>query len=302
MTDAERPFRSLARPASPVAPDPAFAAALRERLQRAVLTETELRQSPPPPAGTSSTHPAAPTRSSAMSALTPYLVVRDARSALAWYAEVFGARPVGDPYVDDDDRIGHAELEVAGAMLYLADPYPELGLTGPDDGRVAVTLHLDAAVARAESAGATVERPATDAPYGRTGVVVDPYGHRWMLQTPPAPAQPGPRPGDVAYLTLQVPDGARARDFYDAVLGWSAVPGRVSDGWQVENTTPMIGIGGGTSEPGAVPMYAVDDIEVAVAAVRTAGGQAGEVERQVYGLSALCRDDQGLPFWLGQLG
>jgi hypothetical protein len=36
--------------------------------------------------------------------------------------------------------------------------------------------------------------------------------------------------------------------------------------------------------------------------VRTAGGEAGDIERQSYGLSALCRDDQGLPFWLGQLG
>ena len=98
-----------------------------------------------------------------------------------------------------------------------------------------------------------------------------------------------------------MPDGARARDFYGAVLGWTAVPGRVPDGWQVEGTTPMVGIGGGATEPGTVPMYAVDDIEVAVAAVRTAGGEAGEIERQSYGLSALCRDDQGLPFWLGQL-
>ena len=49
-------------------------------------------------------------------------------------------------------------------------------------------------------------------------------------------------------------------------------------------------------------MYAVDDIEVAVAAVRTAGGEAGEIDRQPYGLTAECRDDQGLPFHLGQLG
>jgi uncharacterized glyoxalase superfamily protein PhnB len=239
--------------------------------------------------------------------LIPYLVVRDARSAIAWYISALGARSVGDPHVMDDDRIGHAEIEVGGATLYLADPFPELGLTGPDDGRVAVSLHLavpdvDAAVQRAEDAGATVDRPAVDTDHGRTGVVVDPYGHRWMLQAPSAPASPGPRPGDVAYLTLQVPDGARARDFYEAVLGWSAVPGRVPDGWQVENTSPLIGIGGGSSEPGAVPMYAVDDLEVAVAAVRTAGGSAGEMERQSFGQSALCRDDQGLPFWLGQLG
>jgi predicted enzyme related to lactoylglutathione lyase len=104
------------------------------------------------------------------------------------------------------------------------------------------------------------------------------------------------------YLTLQVPDGARARDFYEAVLGWSLTPGRVDDGWETQGQTPMIGLHGGDHEPGVVPMYATDDIEVAVAAVRTAGGEAGEIERQSYGLSALCRDDQGLPFWLGQLG
>ena len=109
------------------------------------------------------------------------------------------------------------------------------------------------------------------------------------------------RPGDTAYLTLRVPDGARARDFYEAVLGWSAVPGRVPDGWQVEGPTPMVGIGGGATEPGVVPMYAVDDIEVAVAAVRTAGGEAGDIDRQPYGLTSECTDDQGLPFYLGQL-
>ena len=239
--------------------------------------------------------------------LIPYLAVRDARAAMSWYADALAARVVGEPYVMDDDRIGHAELVVGGATLYLADEYPELGLAGPEDGRVSVSLNVtvpdvDAAVDRAVQVGATLSRPVRDAPYGRTGVIIDPYGHRWILQKPASPPQPGPRPGDTVYLTLRVPDGARARDFYEAVLGWTAVPGRVADGWQVEGTNPMIGIGGGATEPGAVPMYAVDDIEVAVAAVRTAGGEAGEIERKSYGLSALCRDDQGLPFWLGQLG
>jgi uncharacterized glyoxalase superfamily protein PhnB len=303
MTDPERPFRDLARPVTPVDPDPAFTAALRRRIERALLEARPPRR----PEAAPSTHPATPTGGGPVSTLIPYLVVRDARSAMAWYADALGAQVVGDPYVDSDDRIGHAELSLAGATLYLADPYPELGLTGPEDRLPPVSLHLavpdvDRAVQRAEELGATVERRPADAAYGRTGVVVDPYGHRWMLQTPIASPQGAPKPGDAVYLTLQVADGARARDFYEAVLGWSAVPGRVPDGWQVEGTTPMIGIGGGSSEPGTVPMYAVDDIEVAVAAVRTAGGQAGEIERQAYGLSALCRDDQGLPFWLGQLG
>nr|WP_239522330.1 VOC family protein [Geodermatophilus sabuli] len=234
------------------------------------------------------------------------MVVRDARAAITWYAEAFGARTVGDPYLDGD-RIGHAELEVAGATLYLADAYPEYGLEGPGDGKPPVSLHLsvpdvDAVMTRAEGAGATVERPATDEPYGRGGRLIDPYGHRWMVQSAPAAATPGPKPGDAVYLTLQVPDGARARDFYEAVLGWSLSPGRVDDGWETQEQSPMIGLHGGQHDhTGVVPMYAVDDIEVAVAAVRTAGGDAGDVERQSYGLSALCRDDQGLPFWLGQL-
>jgi uncharacterized glyoxalase superfamily protein PhnB len=244
-----------------------------------------------------------------MSQLVPYLAVRDARAAISWYTDALGATVVGDPYVMDDDRIGHAELAVGGATLYLADEYPELGLAASEPGRLAVSLHLtvpdvDQAVARAADAGAGVQRPPSDAPYGRTAVVVDPYGHRWMLQTPnppPAPPRPPLRPGDAVYLTVQVPDGARARDFYEAVLGWSAAPGRVPDGWQVEGPTPMVGIAGGSDQPGTVPMYVVDDIEVAVAAVQTAGGQAGEIEPQPYGLSAQCRDDQGLPFWIGQL-
>jgi uncharacterized glyoxalase superfamily protein PhnB len=292
VTGAERPFRSLARPITPVQPDPAFAADLRDRLRRALL------QQPPVP-----TEP----RSSAVSALIPYLVVRDARAAITWYAEVFGARTVGDPYLDGD-RIGHAELQLAGATLYLADPYPEHGLEGPGAGKPPVSLHLsvpdvDAVMALAADAGATVERPAADEPHGRTGRLVDPYGHRWMVQAAAAAASPAPKPGDAVYLTLQVPDGARARDFYEAVLGWTMTPGRVADGWEAQGRTPMIGLHGGDhADTGLVPMYATDDIEVAVAAVRTAGGEAGKIERQPYGLSALCRDDQGLPFWLGQLG
>ena len=243
-----------------------------------------------------------------MAQLTPYLAVRDARAAMSWYAEALGAHVVGEPYVMDDDRIGHTELDVGGATLYLADEYPELGLAAPDPGRVSVTLHLtvsdvDAAVDRAAACGAAVERPPSDTDHGRTGVVVDPFGHRWLLQTP-ASADPQPRPpvrpGDAVYLTLRVPDGARARDFYEAVLGWSTSRGRVDDGWQVDGVVPMVGIGGGAGEAGAVPVYAVDDIEVAVAAVRTAGGQAGEVTDRPHGRTAECRDDQGLRFWLAQ--
>ena len=43
-------------------------------------------------------------------AALPYLAVGDAREAIAWYIDTFGASLVGDMYEMDDGRIGHAEL------------------------------------------------------------------------------------------------------------------------------------------------------------------------------------------------
>jgi predicted enzyme related to lactoylglutathione lyase len=50
-----------------------------------------------------------------------------------------------------------------------------------------------------------------------------------------------------------------------------------------------------------VPMYRVDDIAVAVERVRASGGEASDPERQPYGHTSTCADDQGTRFYLGQL-
>ena len=62
------------------------------------------------------------------------------------------------------------------------------------------TLHLevadvDATTERARRSGASVEREPADQFYGRGSVIVDPFGHRWMLLRRPARAT-GQRPGD----------------------------------------------------------------------------------------------------------
>ena len=141
------PLDALRQPDAPVAPNPAFAAQLRRRL-------TDLLD-PTPPGGTMTiTEPAVRTGLQ----LRPYLVVDGADAAIAFYADVFGARVVGDLIRGDDGRVGHCELDIAGNGLYLADAYPEYGIPAPDPA-VGVSLHLevadaDATVDRAEAAGA----------------------------------------------------------------------------------------------------------------------------------------------------
>ena len=278
------------RPLPGTGPDPAFAAGLRARLERALLSD--------PPRGDLVT-----------GALTPCLVVPDARAALAFYAEAFGAVPRGEPYVQEDGRTGHAEVVVAGALVMLADEFPELGLLGPlARGGVSTTLHLevpdvDATAARAVAAGAELERAAADAPYGRTAVVRDPAGHRWMLQSPArqtsAPRSSAPRAAsDVAYVTVVVPDAEVARSFYGAVLGWEFAPGQVEDGWSAEGTSPSVGLWGGQPAAAVQLCYRGPDLDRALAAVRAGGGAAQEPEVQPYGRLVECTDPAGLRFQL----
>lgn len=124
----------------------------------------------------------------ALLSLSPYLVCRNAASALAFYQAAFGAEEIFRMTDPADGRIGHAELRIAGALVMIADEYPDFGAISPDTlGGTAVTLHLatedaDAAVARAEAAGALVLRPPATQSFGeRSAVLLDPYGHRWML-------------------------------------------------------------------------------------------------------------------------
>ncbi len=423
------PFDALRSPYVPVVPDAGFAARLRARVERAlslpkgvIVSETTLEAEP------STTLAREQTRG-----LTPYLIVADAHRALDWYEHALGATRLGPPTVMPDGRIGHAELELAGSTLFVADESPESQVAAPRAGEGATVFlvvevpDVDRAVARAADAGADVERQAADHPYGRNAVIRDPFGHRWMLSGPvhgmapqdegahtgdvgyvslqvpdveratrffsglfgwsfePGSGEQGrqvhggalhhglfggqehstlflcfvvddvdaavvrvraaggradppedrpygrlvdcvddqgvpfamftpPRgeraarltangelPGDVAYITLEVPDSARTRAFYGAVLGWRFTPGRVADGWGVEDVRPMTGLHGGHERATAVPMYRVDDISAAVDLVRRLGGEAAEPERHPYGVTADCTDDQGTRFSLGQL-
>jgi PhnB protein len=120
-------------------------------------------------------------------AATPYLAIRDAAAAIEFYKAAFAATQTGDFYQEESGRIGHAELLFGDALIMLSDEHPEIDVLGPQSrggSTAAIVLQVedaDAVFNRAIAAGATATKPLRDEPYGRTGEVKDPYGHRWFI-------------------------------------------------------------------------------------------------------------------------
>ena len=119
--------------------------------------------------------------------VTPYLIVDGASDAIDFYTSVLGATermrmdaPGG--------RIGHAELEIAGSVVMLADENPEMNARGPRAfGGSPVSLmvyveDVDGVFGRALEAGAKELRPVENQFYGdRMGAFEDPFGHEWNV-------------------------------------------------------------------------------------------------------------------------
>jgi uncharacterized glyoxalase superfamily protein PhnB len=123
--------------------------------------------------------------------ITPHLVIKGASEAIEFYKKAFSAEEafrMPFPGPDGQVKIGHAELHIGDSVLYLADEFPQQGVTGPN-GHSPVSLHMyvtdaDAVFKRAVAAGATVTMPLADMFWGdRYGKLVDPFGHHWSIAT-----------------------------------------------------------------------------------------------------------------------
>jgi PhnB protein len=124
--------------------------------------------------------------------LTPYISIKGASEALAFYKAALGAQEL---YRLDmpDGRVGHAELRIGDSRLMLADEMPDMAdavarsprtLGGTTFGLHVYVPDVDAAFERAIAAGGTVKRPVQDQFYGdRSGTFADPFGHVWTLAT-----------------------------------------------------------------------------------------------------------------------
>ena len=121
--------------------------------------------------------------------VTPYLTVKNADAALAFYAKAFGAVEILRLAMPDG-KVGHAEFRIGVSNFMISDEYPSPGSTSPETlGGSAVKLHLyvadvDAVFAQAIAAGAQAAMPPADQFWGdRMGALTDPFGHHWLIAT-----------------------------------------------------------------------------------------------------------------------
>ena len=121
--------------------------------------------------------------------VTPYLYVRGAAEAIAFYEKAFGAVEVMRLAMPGG-VIGHAEIRIGNSVVMLSDEMPEWGNKSPQtlggtSSRLMVYVpDVNALFAQAIAAGASVHKPLADQFYGdRSGSVLDPYGHNWTIAT-----------------------------------------------------------------------------------------------------------------------
>jgi predicted enzyme related to lactoylglutathione lyase len=293
------PLDALRSPITPLAPDAAFAADLRDQLVRVVPTP------PPkePPMNTeTTTRPRNGVRNGDVSYIT--LGLPDLAQGKAFYGAVLG---------------WHLSSSEHGSQV--DDIVPMMGLWGGDQpagGRMygaVLAFRVDnvtATVAAVRAHGGTISDPHRE-PYAMTAEGHDDQGIPFYLHEMPSITEEsapgdgefhnGEIEGDVSYLTMVVPNLDAARAFYGGVFAWTFSSGP-AEGAQVTGVAPQIGMAtqpeAGPAIPGVIVCYRVDDIAAAVQRVRDAGGEAREVAERSYGLESLCADDQGTPFYLHQ--
>lgn len=122
--------------------------------------------------------------------VTPYLVVKGADRAIAFYKAAFGAEELYRHTCSKTHRIMNAKLCIGDSMVMLNDEFPEHGCVGPSGEYPSpVSIHLyvanvDSVYDRAVDSGAESLMPVSDTFWGdRYGQLRDPFGHKWSIAT-----------------------------------------------------------------------------------------------------------------------
>lgn len=123
--------------------------------------------------------------------LAPWMSVRDAARAVAFYKAAFGAVEVY--HLEDPGGGVVSRLSIDGAEFWLSDESPDYGNFSPETLGGATTRMIltvadpEAVFAQALAAGALEIFPVDEEHGWRLGRVVDPFGHHWEIGHPIAP-------------------------------------------------------------------------------------------------------------------
>jgi uncharacterized glyoxalase superfamily protein PhnB len=119
--------------------------------------------------------------------ITPYLFYDDGIAAMEFLERAFGFRERART-VDTDGGLRHGEMLLGDALIMLGCPPDHR--TPKELGTITIGLYVsvpdvDAHYERAVAAGADVDGPPVDQPYGaRSYGATDPEGHQWWFSTP----------------------------------------------------------------------------------------------------------------------
>ena len=131
-----------------------------------------------------------------MQPITPYLTINGAEKALEFYQKAFGATDIFRHPDEDGKRLFHARMTIVGGTVMMSDDYskdhggpPAPAPDKPAPVAVSIALEsadkVDAMFRQAVAAGANGVVPPEDMFWGdRFAIVIDPFGHRWMLNAP----------------------------------------------------------------------------------------------------------------------
>jgi predicted enzyme related to lactoylglutathione lyase len=244
------------------------------------------------------------------------LMTTDTEAAGRFYSHVVGWNlfEPGGPHA------GYTLLKVGdqgmGGMMKLPDEACAAGARPGWTGYIWVP-EVEAAIAKVVAAGGKVHREPADIPHvGRFAVVADPQGAVFTLfrhfgdqEAPPVPVN---ALGHVGWHELFAADNKTALEFYAGQFGWEASealdmgPMGTYRLFTIRADQPGGQCGGMANKPDAFPQpvwlyyFNVDDIDAAVARVKSAGGQVLMGPHEVPGGSMIIQglDPQGAMFAL----
>lgn len=122
--------------------------------------------------------------------VTPYLIIKNAADAIAFYNKAFGATELMR-MTDNSGKVQHAEIKIGDSQIMIVDEFTEYTVMRSPQSLGGSAMHIflyvedvDTIFTQAMDAGAKELEPVEEHLEGdRRGGIVDPYGHIWWIAT-----------------------------------------------------------------------------------------------------------------------